>query len=130
MTLSDYQPISTIMLSLTLALIHSTSFRILTSSTIEPPTANYQQAPPIDTRSSKKRKLVDTDLEPSQKLNTNPLKRSKEFGVEQMLRFLEQLREKKHPPKHELKPRKVKRPPLFKNINLEMQAFIVFLRYG
>ena len=47
-----------------------------------------------------------------------------------MIKFLEQLREQKHPPKQEPKPRKVKRPPLFKNINLEMQAFIVFLRYG
>ena len=47
-----------------------------------------------------------------------------------MIKFLEVLREQKHPPKQVPKPRKVKRPPLFKKINLEMQAFIVFLRYG
>jgi hypothetical protein len=50
--------------------------------------------------------------------------------VGQMIKFLEVLREQKHPPKQVPKPRKVKRPPLFKKINLEMQAFIVFLRYG
>jgi hypothetical protein len=63
-------------------------------------------------------------------LNPNPVKRSKEFDVGQMIKFLVHLREQKHPPKQEPKPRKVKRPPLFKDINLEMQAFIVFLRYG
>jgi transposase len=43
----------------------------------------------MDTRSSKKRKLADTDLAPSQMLNVNPTKRSKEFGITQMLKYLE-----------------------------------------
>ena len=47
-----------------------------------------------------------------------------------MVEYLEDLRQQKHPQKQEMKLRKVKRPPLFKNINLEMQSFIVCLRYG
>lgn len=46
-----------------------------------------------------------------------------------MIEYLEQLRELKQPVKKEQKPRLQKRPPMFKNINLEMQSFIVFLRY-
>jgi hypothetical protein len=51
----------------------------------------------VDTRASRKRKLADTDLVPSELMNTNPTKR-RETTVGHMIEFLEQLRESKHLP--------------------------------
>ena len=47
-----------------------------------------------------------------------------------MIDYLEQLRESKHPVKVEPKPLVVKLKPLYKDISMEMQKFVVFLRYG
>jgi hypothetical protein len=47
-----------------------------------------------------------------------------------MIDYLEQLRESKHPVKVEPKPSVVKLKPLYKDISMEMQKFVVFLRYG
>lgn len=46
------------------------------------------------------------------------------------IKFLVQIRELNHQKKQEQKPQRVKIPPLFKKIKLEMQAFIVLLRYS
>jgi len=42
----------------------------------------------FDTRASRKRKLADTDLVPSELMNTNPIKR-RETTVGHMIEFLE-----------------------------------------
>ena len=47
-----------------------------------------------------------------------------------MIDYLDQLRESKHPVKVEPKPLVVKLKPLYKDISMEMQKFVVFLRYG
>ena len=48
----------------------------------------------VSTRSSKKRKLADTDLTPAEQMN--PSKR-RENAVGQMIDFLEQLRQSRNP---------------------------------
>lgn len=59
------------------------------------PSTIKQEPHSIDTRSSKKRKLDETDLVPSQLLNTNPTKR-KEYSVGQLIAYLERIRKEKH----------------------------------
>lgn len=55
--------------------------------------------------------------------------KQKELMVGRMIAYLEKAREQKHPPKQEPKPKKLKRPSVFRDINLEMQSFIVYLRF-
>lgn len=50
--------------------------------------------------------------------------------VGQMIDYLEQQRESKHPVKEEKKPPVERLKPLYKNNSVEMQRLIVFLRYG
>jgi hypothetical protein len=82
----------------------------------------------VETRSSKKRKLYETSLVPSEQLNPNPSKRLRP-STSEVIEFLEHRRQLKHPSNTEKKAKSVKKPRLFKNISLEMQAFIVYLRY-
>ncbi len=100
----------------------------------------------MGTRSSKKRKLDDTDLIPTQVMNARTTKRKtidnegniqevtkQKYNVErvgQMIDYLEHLRESKHPVKEEQKRPVAKLKPLFKNNSVEMQKLVVFLRYG
>ena len=50
------------------------------------------------TRSSKKRKLADADLVPTQQMNQNPTKR-RETNLGLVIDFLEELRNARHPEK-------------------------------
>ena len=47
-----------------------------------------------------------------------------------MIDYLEKQREAKYPVKEEPKPFVEKLKPLYKDISMEMQKFVVFLRYG
>jgi hypothetical protein len=100
----------------------------------------------MGTRSSKKRKLDETDLIPSQVISAKTSKRKTldndgniqevtklKYNVErvgQMIDYLVKQREAKHPVKEEPKPHVEKLKPLYKDISMEMQKFVVFLRYG
>ena len=100
----------------------------------------------MGTRASKKRKLEDTDLMPTQVINSVTTKRKTVDGegnieaipkvkynekrVGQVIDYLEKLRDDKHPVKEQLKVTKKNRIPLTKNATVEMQKLVVFLRYG
>ena len=56
----------------------------------------------MSTRTSRKRKLADTDLVPAEQMNQNPTKR-RETTVGMVIDFLEELRRAKHPEKEKKK---------------------------
>ena len=84
---------------------------------------------PIGTRASRKRRLADTDLEPAESMNPNPTRRH-EATVGTMIKFLEHLRESKHPLKEDKKEPKPYRPKLRHNISIDIKNYVVFLRHG
>jgi transposase len=84
---------------------------------------------PTSTRASRKRKLADTDLLPAEQLNTNPTKR-REANVGQMIQFLEHLREARHDKPKAEKLKKPWNPKLRHFYNMDLKAYVVFLRYG
>lgn len=118
--------------------LHPSSLTCFSIGT-EPTSFEQQQ---VTTRSSKKRKLEETQLPSYQRPPNNKRYRDNEGEmllehptkvneetVGEMIGFLEQMRFSKQPAKKEKQPKLKKQPPIFKNINLEMQSFIVFLRY-
>lgn len=76
---------------------------------------------------SKKRKLADTTLEPTDRLAaTNPSKR-RELDIGQLIDFLESVRSDKPKKLRQLKPYKLK---LRKSYPLDLKAFVIYLRFG
>lgn len=63
-------------------------------------------------------------------MQVQPPVKIKEEIIGQMLEFLEKARSSKQPAKKERQLKPKKPPPIFKDINAEMQSFIVYLRYG
>ena len=47
-----------------------------------------------------------------------------------MIRFLEQLRQTRHPENIEEKPKKLWKPTFMQNISVDMKLFVVYLRYN
>jgi hypothetical protein len=82
----------------------------------------------VETRSSKKRKLEETSLVPSEQLNPNPSKQLRP-STSEVIEYLEHRRQLKHSNNADKKAKSEKKPTLFKNISQEMQAFIEYLRY-
>lgn len=81
----------------------------------------------------KKRKLQDTDLQPSHQLQTRSSKRLQASSVPSLVDYLHQHSEehsRRHPPKEKSFENQVKRVRIYRHHNPEKVAFIIFLRFG
>ena len=83
----------------------------------------------MSTRTSRKRKLADTDLVPAEQLNQNPTKR-RETTVGLVIDFLEELRRAKHPEKEKKKEANLWHPNLRQKVTMNFKAYVVYLRHG
>ena len=83
----------------------------------------------MSTRTSRKRKLADTDLVPAEQMNQNPTKR-RETTVGMVIDFLEELRRAKHPEKEKKKEAKPWHPNLRQKVTMDFKAYVVYLRHG